>query len=97
MSFEVKKINKLVVTSKKLTNNFAGLAANGLGPDVARGPPVLPRWCTVHILFASTWQTEADQLFYFPSFQIAVHLRKRAKVYVPVPSVKNALWWHCAF
>jgi hypothetical protein len=36
-------MNELVVTSNKLTNNFAGLVASGLGPDVASGPPVLPR------------------------------------------------------
>jgi hypothetical protein len=40
-SFGVKKINELVVTSNKLTNNFASLVTNGLGPDVARGPPVV--------------------------------------------------------
>jgi hypothetical protein len=37
------KINELVVTSNKLTNNFAGLVTSGLRPDVALGPPVLPR------------------------------------------------------
>jgi hypothetical protein len=39
-SFGVKKINKLVVTSNKLTDNFAGLVASDLGPDVAREPTV---------------------------------------------------------
>jgi hypothetical protein len=38
-SFGVKKINELVATSNKLTNNFAGLITSGLGLDVARGPP----------------------------------------------------------
>jgi hypothetical protein len=36
-SFEVKKINKFVITSNKLTNNFAGLVTSGLGPDATRG------------------------------------------------------------
>jgi hypothetical protein len=49
-SFGAKKINELVVTSKKLTNNFAGLVATGVGPDVARGPPVGPRWPTYYNL-----------------------------------------------
>jgi hypothetical protein len=39
-SFGVKKINELVVTSNKLTNNVAGLVSGGLGLDVARGPSV---------------------------------------------------------
>jgi hypothetical protein len=43
-SFGVKKINELAVTSNKLTNNFAGLVRSGLGPDLARGPPVEQRW-----------------------------------------------------
>jgi hypothetical protein len=34
------KNNELVVTSNKLTNNFAGLVTSGLRPDVARRPPV---------------------------------------------------------
>jgi hypothetical protein len=38
--------NELVVNSNKLTNNFAGLVTSGLGQDVARGPPVLPRLCS---------------------------------------------------
>jgi hypothetical protein len=42
-SFAVKKINELAATSNKLTNNFAGLVTNGLGPDVARELPVLSR------------------------------------------------------
>jgi hypothetical protein len=44
------KINELVVTSKKLTNNFAGLVTAGLGPDMARGPPVGPRCCLINLL-----------------------------------------------
>jgi hypothetical protein len=39
-SFGIKKTNELVVTSNKLTNKFAGLVISGLGPDVARSPPV---------------------------------------------------------
>jgi hypothetical protein len=39
-SFGVWKINELVVTSNKLTNNFDGLVTSGLGPDMARGLPV---------------------------------------------------------
>jgi hypothetical protein len=39
---EIKKINELVVTSNKLTNNFAGQLTSGLLSDVARGPPVSP-------------------------------------------------------
>jgi hypothetical protein len=42
--FRMKKVNEFVVTSNKLTNNFAGLVTSGLGPDVARRPPVAPRW-----------------------------------------------------
>jgi hypothetical protein len=48
------KINELVVTSNKLTDNFAGLITSGLGPDVARGPPVVPRWpilCYLSLLY----------------------------------------------
>jgi hypothetical protein len=41
-SFEENKINELVVTSNKLTNDFVGLVTSGLGPDVARGWPVGP-------------------------------------------------------
>jgi hypothetical protein len=29
-----------LVTGSKLADNFAGPVTNGLGPDVARGPPV---------------------------------------------------------
>jgi hypothetical protein len=43
LSFGGKKINKLVVTVNKLTNNFADLVTRGLGQDVTRGPPVGPR------------------------------------------------------
>jgi hypothetical protein len=43
-SFGINKVNELVVTSNKLTNNFAGLVTSGLGPNVASGSPVLPRW-----------------------------------------------------
>lgn len=39
----VNKIDVLVETIKKLTNNFAGLVVNDLGPDVIRGSSVLPR------------------------------------------------------
>jgi hypothetical protein len=38
-----KNQNELVVTGKKLINSFSGLVTNGLGPDMARGPPVLSR------------------------------------------------------
>jgi hypothetical protein len=41
--FGMNNVNELVVTSKNFTNNFAGLVTNGLGSDVARGPPVGPR------------------------------------------------------
>jgi hypothetical protein len=44
ISFGAKKINELVATSKKLTNNFVGLVTSGLGPDLARGPLIVPRW-----------------------------------------------------
>jgi hypothetical protein len=37
-SFGVKKINELVVSGKKLADNFAGLVTSGLGLDVTRGP-----------------------------------------------------------
>jgi hypothetical protein len=40
MSFGLKKINRLIETSNKLTHNFAGLVTSGLRPDVARGQPV---------------------------------------------------------
>jgi hypothetical protein len=40
----VKKVNLLVVTGKKLTNNFVDLVTSGLGPDVARRPPVGLSW-----------------------------------------------------
>jgi hypothetical protein len=39
-SFGVKKINELVVTNKKVTDNYVGLVTSGLGQDVAYGPPV---------------------------------------------------------
>jgi hypothetical protein len=42
-TFGMKKINEVIVTSIKLTNNLAVLATRGLEPDVARGPPVGPR------------------------------------------------------
>jgi hypothetical protein len=44
-SFGVKNTNELVVTSNKLTNTSVGLVTSGLEPDVARGPPVTPRFC----------------------------------------------------
>jgi hypothetical protein len=33
-------MNELVLTSNKLTSNFAGLVTSGRGPDVGLGPPV---------------------------------------------------------
>jgi hypothetical protein len=39
-SFGVRKINELVLTSNKLTNNFADLVTSGPGPGVAHGSPV---------------------------------------------------------
>jgi hypothetical protein len=48
-SFGVKKINELVVTSNKFSNNFAGLVTSGLGPDVILGPPVGPHWHRVYL------------------------------------------------
>jgi hypothetical protein len=42
--FRVNKINETAVTTKKLTNNFAGLVSSGLRPDVASRPPAAPRW-----------------------------------------------------
>jgi hypothetical protein len=39
-SFRVKKINELVTTRKKLTNNFEGLITGGLEPVAIRGPTV---------------------------------------------------------
>jgi hypothetical protein len=36
-SFEVKIKHELAVTSNKLTNNFMGQIARGVGPDVAAG------------------------------------------------------------
>lgn len=39
-SFGIKKISKLIVSGNKLTNKFAFLVASGLGPELARGPPV---------------------------------------------------------
>jgi hypothetical protein len=38
----VKKLNEPVVTGNKLKHNFAGLITSGLGPNVARRPPVGP-------------------------------------------------------
>jgi hypothetical protein len=43
-SFGINKINKLVIIIKKLTNNFAGQITNGLEPDAARGPHIMPLW-----------------------------------------------------
>jgi hypothetical protein len=34
-------VKKIVVATRKLTNNFAGLITCSLVPDVARGPPVV--------------------------------------------------------
>jgi hypothetical protein len=50
-SFGFKKINELVVTSNKLTNNFAGLVKSGLGPGVVRGPPVGPHSAKIKISY----------------------------------------------
>jgi hypothetical protein len=37
-----------VVTSQKLTNNFAGMVTSGLESNVARGPPVGPHWLRLY-------------------------------------------------
>jgi hypothetical protein len=42
--FGIKKINMLVVFRAELTGNFIGLVTSGIGPAVARGPHVGPRW-----------------------------------------------------
>jgi hypothetical protein len=42
-SEQKKKINELVVTSNKLTNNFACLVTSGLGENLARGSLVGPQ------------------------------------------------------
>jgi hypothetical protein len=46
------KINELIVTSSKFTNNVTYLITSDRGPHVARGTPVLPhgfrRWPVVH-------------------------------------------------
>jgi hypothetical protein len=42
-SCEINKIKELVATSNTLTNSFADLVTSNLGPDVAHGPPALPR------------------------------------------------------
>jgi hypothetical protein len=46
-SFRVKKVNELVVSNNKLTNNFMVLVTTGLGLDVACRPPVGPHWIKV--------------------------------------------------
>jgi hypothetical protein len=33
-------------TGYKLTDNFVALVTSGLGPDVARVPPISPPWST---------------------------------------------------
>jgi hypothetical protein len=38
LSFIVKEINELVITSNKVTNNFSGLVTVGLWLAVAHGP-----------------------------------------------------------
>jgi hypothetical protein len=43
-SFGIKKTNVLVVTSNKLTNNFAHLVTSGLGPMWFASRQCLPRW-----------------------------------------------------
>jgi hypothetical protein len=42
----LKKIYALVAITNKITNNFTGLFTSRLGPDLARGPPVVPCYCT---------------------------------------------------
>jgi hypothetical protein len=39
-TFRIKKINKFIVTSNKLTNKFVSQVSSGLWLDVACGPPV---------------------------------------------------------
>jgi hypothetical protein len=39
-----KNTNELVSPPNRLTNNFANLVTSGLGPGMARGPQVRPRW-----------------------------------------------------
>jgi hypothetical protein len=51
-------MDELVVTSNKLTNNFAGLVTSGLGSDVARGPLVLPR---CHLLSSRAFEWRFTQ------------------------------------
>jgi hypothetical protein len=36
-SFGVQRTNDRIITSNKVTNNFAVLVTSGIGPDVARG------------------------------------------------------------
>jgi hypothetical protein len=50
--FSNSSTNELVVTSNKLTNNFAGLVTSDLAPDETRGPPVGPRRSEVSHLSA---------------------------------------------
>jgi hypothetical protein len=71
-SFRAKKMNQLVVTSYKLKNNFVGIITSVLGPDVARGPPVVPRWCKVSIRSPSCKVLSNSTLswFDFSSFRI---------------------------
>lgn len=45
--FEMKKINETVATNDKLTNNFADVVTCGLGPDLARVPPVYQSTYTI--------------------------------------------------
>jgi hypothetical protein len=54
-SFGENKINELVATGNRLTNNLVGLVTSGLWPDVVRGPPVGPRWL-------NTFRTNQKQL-----------------------------------
>jgi hypothetical protein len=42
--FCIKKMNELVATGNKLTNNFADLVRSCLGPDVGREPLVVSCW-----------------------------------------------------
>jgi hypothetical protein len=49
----VNKTNELAGISDKLTNNFAGLVINLLGPDLSRGPPVVARPYKVRISYTA--------------------------------------------
>jgi hypothetical protein len=55
-SSRIKKINELVITSYKLTNNFTGLVTNGLRLDVVCGLPVGPCFRRLWLYIALTDQ-----------------------------------------